>query len=90
MMGGFPGALPGAPFGAPIPGIPPVAKPNPYAIAETKVKGDSGLEVSFKYPRSKIFVGGLDFKLTQDELKYHFQQYGEVVDACILKDIYTG
>ena len=48
------------------------------------------MEVTFKYPRSKIFVGGLDFKLTVEELKQHFQQYGEVVDACILKDVYTG
>jgi RNA recognition motif-containing protein len=70
------------------PGIP---KPNPYVIAETKNRGDEpNAEVTFKYPRSKIFVGGLDFKLTVEELRHHFQQYGEVVDACILKDIYTG
>lgn len=82
----MPGAgMPGS-FG--VPGG--VQKPNPYAIAETKAKGESGIEVSFKYPRSKIFVGGLDFKLTQEELKHHFMQYGEVLDACILKDIYTG
>jgi heterogeneous nuclear ribonucleoprotein A1/A3 len=46
--------------------------------------------VKFSYPKSKIFVGGLDFKLTSDELKDHFSQFGEVVDAIILKDIYTG
>jgi RNA recognition motif-containing protein len=90
MMGAFPGMPGAAGFNPAMAGVAPVSKPNPYAIAETKVKGDNALEVSFKYPRSKIFVGGLDFKLTQDELKYHFQQYGEVVDACILKDIYTG
>jgi RNA recognition motif-containing protein len=69
---------------------PGIQKPNPYAIPETKFKGTDGAEVTFKYPRSKIFVGGLDFKLTVDELRNHFQQYGDVVDACILKDIYTG
>jgi heterogeneous nuclear ribonucleoprotein G len=60
-------------------------------IAETKNRGDeTNAEITFKYPRSKIFVGGLDFKLSVEELRSHFQQYGEVVDACILKDIYTG
>lgn len=47
-------------------------------------------QVKFSYPKSKIFVGGLDFKLTSEELKEHFMQFGEVVDAIILKDIYTG
>ena len=95
MMGGFPMGVMG-PGGVPgfMPGrgpIPAVSKPNPYAIVETKTRGDdSAVEVSFKYPKSKIFVGGLDFKLTVEELKQHFQQYGEVVDACILKDVYTG
>lgn len=46
--------------------------------------------MTFKYPKTKIFVGGLDFKLTTDELKQHFSQFGEVHDAVILKDIYTG
>lgn len=73
-----------------IPGAPPIAKPNPYVIAEAKSKPEGTIEVNYKYPRSKIFVGGLDFKLTVDELRSHFMQYGDVVDACILKDIYTG
>lgn len=46
--------------------------------------------VKFTYPKSKIFVGGLDFKLTSEELNEHFQKFGEVHDAIILKDIYTG
>lgn len=48
--------------------MPMIQKPNPYVIAETKNDGDPN-EVTFKYPKSKIFVGGLDFKLTVDELK---------------------
>ena len=32
--------------------------------------GEDG--VKFSYPKSKIFVGGLDFKLTSEELKDHF------------------
>jgi hypothetical protein len=61
--------IPGFPAAPALRGITPVAKPNPYAIIETKTRGDEGMEVTFKYPRSKIFVGGLDFKLTVEELK---------------------
>ena len=35
-------------------------------------------------------MGGLDFKLTKEGLKEHFSQFGEVKDAIILNDIYTG
>lgn len=70
-----------------------IQKPNPYVMVETK-DGSQQVndkdQVKFSYPKSKIFVGGLDFKLTSEELKAHFQQFGEVVDAIILKDIYTG
>jgi len=51
---------------------------------------DSREKIEFKYPNSKIFVGGLDFKLTNQELKEHFSQFGGVMDAIILKDIFTG
>ena len=48
-------------------------------------------QVTYSYPKSKVFVGGLDFNLTSEELKDHFQKnFGEVQDAIILKDIYTG
>jgi len=33
---------------------------------------DKPKEVVYKYPKSKIFVGGLDFKLTNEDLKQHF------------------
>lgn len=70
-----------------------VTKPNPYVIAE-QVDESQGYqqkkEVVFKYPRSKIFVGGLDFKLTNEDLKQHFLQFGPIESAVILKDINTG
>jgi hypothetical protein len=64
----------GGPFGSRGLAIPAIAKPNPYAIAETKASKGGGndqenIEITFKYPRSKIFVGGLDFKLTVEELR---------------------
>lgn len=57
-----------------MPGAPMIQKPNPYVIAETKVSGQNPnqIEVNYKYPKTKIFVGGLDFKLTVEELKQHF------------------
>lgn len=70
-----------------------IQKPNPYVLCEQKELPDGAVDetpIKFTYPKSKIFVGGLDFKLTNEELKEHFQQFGEVVDAIILKDIYTG
>lgn len=63
-------------------------KDNPGA--ETNDNPESKEKIEFKYPNSKIFVGGLDFKLTNQELKEHFSQFGEVNDAIILKDIFTG
>jgi hypothetical protein len=68
MIGGA-GGFGGRPMGGMQTGIP---KPNPYVIAETKRGDEQNTEVTFKYPRSKIFVGGLDFKLTVDELRQHF------------------
>lgn len=67
MLGGFPPGFPG-PMGAGLPvvgmvGAPGLQKPNPYAIPEAKQKSTGDTEITFKYPRSKIFVGGLDFKL---------------------------
>jgi len=75
-----------------------INKPNPYVITDLKNSKSGGdnaeaggmPEVKYSYPKSKIFVGGLDFKLTVDELKDHFTQYGEVADGIILKDIFTG
>ena len=80
-----------------------VAKPNPYVIVKKKEasqtdgqlqeadqKDDESKQVVFEYPKSKIFVGGLDFKLTNDELKQHFSEFGEIESSVILKDINTG
>ncbi len=59
-------------------------------LVEAKESAADDKDVKFSYPKSKIFVGGLDFKLTNEELREHFNQFGEVVDAIILKDIYNG
>ncbi|CAG0892560.1 unnamed protein product [Cyprideis torosa] len=39
---------------------------------------------------TKIFVGGLDFKTTDKELKAHFEQFGEIEEAAVILDRTTG
>lgn len=39
---------------------------------------------------SKLFVGGLPFKTTSDELQAHFAQAGTVVSAQIITDKFSG
>ena len=33
----------------------------------------------------KIFIGGLNYNTTEDTLKEHFWQYGELVDVVVMK-----
>ena len=33
----------------------------------------------------KIFIGGLNYNTTEDTLKEHFSQYGELVDVVVMK-----
>ncbi|KAG9510533.1 Heterogeneous nuclear ribonucleoprotein 87F [Fragariocoptes setiger] len=37
----------------------------------------------------KLFIGGLDFRTTEDTLRAHFGQWGEVVDCVVLRDPVT-
>ncbi|CAO3639457.1 unnamed protein product [Mucor hiemalis] len=39
---------------------------------------------------SKLFIGGLSWNTTDDSLREAFSQYGEVVDAIVIKDRETG
>lgn len=34
----------------------------------------------------KLFIGGLDYRTTDDSLKKHFEQWGEIVDVVVMKD----
>lgn len=34
----------------------------------------------------KLFIGGLDYRTTDDSLKAHFEQWGTVVDVVVMKD----
>jgi len=34
----------------------------------------------------KLFIGGLNYKTTEESLKGHFEQYGEIVDCVVMRD----
>ncbi len=38
----------------------------------------------------KLFVGSLEWGVTDEDLRQHFSQYGEVEDAVVLKDKFSG
>lgn len=38
----------------------------------------------------KLFVGNLNFKTTDEDLKYYFEDFGEVSEAIIVFDRETG
>lgn len=37
----------------------------------------------------KIFIGGLNYRTTDETLKKHFAQWGEIVDVVVMKDSKT-
>lgn len=37
-------------------------------------------------PFRKLFIGGLSYETTEESLKTHFEQWGEVVDVVVMKD----
>ncbi len=45
---------------------------------------------SYQMSNSKLYVGNLSFKTTEDELRTHFSQYGSVTDVYVALDRMTG
>ncbi|RWS29148.1 heterogeneous nuclear ribonucleoprotein A1: A2/B1-like protein [Leptotrombidium deliense] len=37
----------------------------------------------------KLFIGGLDYKTTEDTLREHFEKWGEIVDCVVMRDPQT-
>lgn len=37
-------------------------------------------------PACKMFIGGLSMNTTKEKLQEHFEAYGEIVDAVVMKD----
>ncbi|KAG0452412.1 hypothetical protein HPP92_025076 [Vanilla planifolia] len=39
---------------------------------------------------TKIFVGGLSWETQKDVLRHHFEKYGDVLEAAVISDKFTG
>ncbi|CAN7981337.1 unnamed protein product, partial [Ixodes pacificus] len=52
------------------------------------LQGNMGAQDGESEPEQfrKLFIGGLDYKTTEDSLKGHFEQWGEVVDCVVMRD----
>ena len=37
----------------------------------------------------KLFIGGLSYETTEDKLKGHFEQWGEIVECVVMRDPQT-
>lgn len=44
----------------------------------------------FFFNFSKLFVGGLSWETTQDNLQRYFSRYGEVIDCVVMKNAESG
>ena len=40
--------------------------------------------------KGRVFVGGISYKTTEEQLKDYFMTFGEVVEAVIIKNRFTG
>jgi len=62
-----------------------------YRPRDSSGGGTSGSGVAqSNHDMAKIFVGGLSWQTTEEPLRYHFEQYGEVVSVEVMKDRNTG
>jgi RNA-binding protein Musashi len=52
--------------------------------------GGSSSSNTNNHDMAKIFVGGLSWQTTEETLRYHFEQYGEVVSVEVMRDRNTG
>lgn len=49
-----------------------------------------GVSSNHQMSNSKLYVGNLSFKTTEDELRSHFGQFGSVTDVYVAMDRMTG
>ena len=68
----------------------PITKPlNVKLMGRSLVKPSSGIAESDTSDYSKIYIGNLDYSVTEQELREFFSEFGEVSDASIAVDYYT-
>ncbi|CAA9999928.1 unnamed protein product [Nesidiocoris tenuis] len=52
----------------------------------TEIKGAFCLDSQEPEHFRKIFIGGLDYRTTDESLQKHFEQWGNIVDVVVMKD----
>lgn len=67
---------------------------NPMMMPYATMPMFSGSAASFHLPgpknEMKLFVGGLQFQTTENDLFTYFSQFGQVGDAIVMRDKQTG
>lgn len=61
-----------------------------YGHSDRGSAGASTTNAGGQIDAAKIFVGGLSWQTTEETLRYHFEQYGEVVSVEVMRDRNTG
>jgi RNA-binding protein Musashi len=62
-----------------------------YGNAGRAATGTSAPGSSLQHSdHAKIFVGGLSWQTTEESLRWHFEQYGQVISVEVMRDRNTG
>jgi len=58
---------------------------------ESKENGESNKPIPSDEPEQlrKLFIGGLDYKTSEDTLRQHFEKWGDIVDCVVMRDPQT-
>eukprot|EP00592_Proboscia_alata_P016336 CAMPEP_0194395986 /NCGR_PEP_ID=MMETSP0174-20130528/124727_1 /TAXON_ID=216777 /ORGANISM="Proboscia alata, Strain PI-D3" /LENGTH=487 /DNA_ID=CAMNT_0039191981 /DNA_START=35 /DNA_END=1496 /DNA_ORIENTATION=- len=83
------------PLAPPNPGLPPPPistnpPPQTQASTHTPAPTQTPTQLPANIDAAKIFVGGLSWQTTEESLRYHFEQFGEVVSVEIMRDRNTN
>ena len=52
--------------------------------------GSDGERIDMDDISGKIFIGGLSWQTTEDNLRFYFEKYGELSDVALMMDKKTG
>lgn len=63
---------------------------GPKSVGGGTTPASSAVTGGGKIDLAKIFVGGLSWQTTEETLRYHFEQYGEVSTVEVMRDRNTG
>jgi RNA recognition motif-containing protein len=61
-----------------------------HSSGEAAPSSFHGSNAGVNMDAGKIFVGGLSWQTTEETLRYHFEQYGEVQSVEVMRDRNTG